>query len=322
MSTMPTTPEEQADFVLRTLVPFFLNDLEALVESRCPKHGGSGAAPNFSTVLISLAAIEVIASLDASVGLGPKDARREISTRLGTLVGDHRYGELGEILFVVFRHGIAHTFLPKLASDVGGVASWIVDEQSRSLCIETVRAELGRWRAESHLQLARETLWVLPQILYLDVTTLIDDYRSRLAIREGVTIARLAARFPSFWNDNATIRMDHLNAGERDLVQRRADLTPLAVITYPEESFGGRTLRRELQRTQGNWRLVFDVGAPTVTEDFSTREEADDRAVSLAAELHRWGAGHSANVQSNRGCRRRSRSPSSAVRPAKTERSQ
>jgi hypothetical protein len=287
MATMPARAEEQAEFVLRTLIPFFLNDLHALVESRCPKHGGPGTAPNLSTVLICLAAIEVIASLDASAGLSPKDARREIASRLGALVGDHRYGELGEILFVVFRHGIAHTFLPKLAPDVGGVASWIVDEQSRSLCIETVKAAQSRWRADSHLQLAREMLWVLPQILYLDVAMLIDEYRNRLASREGNTLTRLATRFPDFWNDNAMIRADHLSAHERDLVLGKTALTPLTVVTYAEESFGGRTLKRELQRTQGGWRLVFDSGSGTKTEDFSTREEADDRAVELAAELYR-----------------------------------
>jgi hypothetical protein len=174
---MPATPEEQADFVLRTIIPFFLNDLDAIVESRCPKHGSVGAAPNFSTVLIALAAIEVIASLDATLGLGAKEGRREISKQFGDLAGDPRYGELGEILFVVFRHGIAHTFLPKLSADVGGVASWIVDERSESLCIQSVKAALLDWRARSHLQLANETLWVLPQVLCLDVKTLIAEIR-------------------------------------------------------------------------------------------------------------------------------------------------
>jgi hypothetical protein len=44
-----------------------------------------------------------------------------------------------------------------------------------------------------------------PQVLYLDVETLIDEYANRLASREASTLAKLAARFPHFWNDNAMI---------------------------------------------------------------------------------------------------------------------
>jgi hypothetical protein len=97
----------------------------------------------------------------------------------------------------------------------------------------------------------------------------------------------MAKRFPAFWNDNALIRTDHLNDYERDLLRGKATLTPLRVFTYEEDSFAGRTLRRELQRTQGGWRLVFDAGAGEASEDFTTRDEADDRAVDLARELYR-----------------------------------
>ena len=120
---MPTDPSEQAALLLRTIVPFLLNDLEAVIEARCPEHGGKGSAPSLTAVILGLAACEVLADLDGDPNLrrGSKERRRAFFGTLGELVGDPRYGELGEILFVVFRHGIAHTFLPKLTEDVGGL---------------------------------------------------------------------------------------------------------------------------------------------------------------------------------------------------------
>lgn len=114
MPIMPTTAADQAAFLLRTIVPSFKNDLDAIADSRCSVHGrgGGGGGPAFSLAVMSLAACEVMAELDG-IGVGAKDRRRDIFGKISKLSGDPRYADLGEIIFVVFRHGIAHTFLPK-----------------------------------------------------------------------------------------------------------------------------------------------------------------------------------------------------------------
>lgn len=101
---MPSTPE-QAAFLLRTVIPFFKNDLDSVAESRCPAHSRRGGGPAFTLTVMALAACEIIAELDAT-SAGPKDRRGAMFKQISRLTGDPRYADLGEILFVVFRHGL------------------------------------------------------------------------------------------------------------------------------------------------------------------------------------------------------------------------
>ena len=67
---------------------------------RATKYPTSSCKPPYRS-LGYLVAIEVVAGRDATLGLNPKNSRRELRGRLGNLVNDPRYGELGEIIFVV-----------------------------------------------------------------------------------------------------------------------------------------------------------------------------------------------------------------------------
>jgi hypothetical protein len=228
-SRMPVEPADQAALPLRTIVPFFLNDLETVIEARCPDHGGQGTAPNLTAVILCLAACEVLADLDGDPTLrrGTKDRRRAFFRTLAELVGDSRYGELGEILFVVFRHGIAHTFLPKLTEEVGGSVAWILRPDGRSQCIAEVERTIDQHRFGEHLRLDVGVLTVYAQVLYLDIRTMLRDFEARLEGGDPVTLQRLATNFPGYWNDNATIESRALDQAEWALLQGKTAVTPV-----------------------------------------------------------------------------------------------
>lgn len=285
MPAMPQTVDEQAEFLLRTVIPFLKNDLLAVVESRCEVHGGEGGAPNFTTVLLSFAAIEVVAQLDSS---SPgKAGRREQFGRLAAVAQDPRYAELGELAFVVFRHGIAHTFLPKLSPDVGGAAMWALSARGGNRCIEDVRGDLLSLRAEWHLQLRQQGLFLMAQVLCIDVLALLEDWGARLRSRDVATMARLGALFGRFWNDNASIQPYHLDSSEWVMLQNGRGTLALLVETYPAVEVAGTTLTRSLFREHNEWRLEFDRGRGPEVERFDTRVEADDRASELQADVYR-----------------------------------
>lgn len=285
MPVMPQTVDEQAEFLRRTIIPFLKNDLLAVVESRCEVHGSEGGAPSFTTVLLCFAAVEVIAQLD-STSTG-KAGRREQFERLAAVAQDPRYAELGELAFVVFRHGIAHTFLPKLAPDVGGIAMWAQSAGGGNRCIDDLRGDLLGVRADWHLQLQHQGLVLMAQVLCLDVLALLDDWEARLRSRDPVTVARLSERFAQFWNDNASIKQYHLDSDEWAMLRNGHGAIALLVETYPPAQFEGATLTRSLFREHGGWRLEFDRGRGAEVERFESRGEADDRASELQAELYR-----------------------------------
>lgn len=281
---MPSTPEDQADFLLRTIVPYFQNDLDSLAESRCPIHSRRGGGPAFTLTVMSLAACEVIAELDGT-GVGPKDRRRSQFKEISRLTGDPRYSDLGEILFVVFRHGIAHSFLPKGASAVTGMTMWINDSSSNSVCIDRVRGDLAEYRAGDHLRLDFGALMVYPQVLYLDVAMLLYDYEVRLRSRDAETLARLTASFPQWWADNANIASHHLNTHEWELVREQKQVAPLFVSSGPVLERGTDRVEFAIYRVQRGFRVTTTLNGVSTDEATVDQSEAEEYVFSRAHEM-------------------------------------
>src|SRR3989442_10676214 len=122
----PTIPAAPDRFLADTLFPMLRNDLVTVVEARCRIHGRAGASANFTACLLCCIACEILSHLTApTTGMGDIAKRRDLYKRLGQLVDDPRYEAWGEIVHQGFRHGIAHTFLPKDTSDVACVAMWL-----------------------------------------------------------------------------------------------------------------------------------------------------------------------------------------------------
>ena len=74
--------------------------------------------PELHGLPLGCIACEILSHLTApTTAVGDIAKRREFYWKLGLLVDDPRYEALGEVVHQGFRHGIAHTFLPKYTSE-------------------------------------------------------------------------------------------------------------------------------------------------------------------------------------------------------------
>jgi hypothetical protein len=289
-TTMPASPEQ---FLTETLFPMLRNDLVTVVEARCRNHGRPGASANFTACLLCCIACEILSHLMASMaGIGDIQKRRDLYAHLGQLVDDPRYDAWGEIVHQGFRHGIAHTFLPKDTSDVACVAMWLNtargDESRCANELATDAMELRRIRAEHHLRFHKDMLFVVPQIFYLDVIRLLDDYERQLRARNASTLATLNRTFPDWWRDTTTFRRT-LGSPEIDYINGTRSVPTLKVSEYWTVTNGTSTVSARLERAPDSWVVVIDSNGVEARHPFRTDEEADDFQIDRKRDLARGG---------------------------------
>jgi hypothetical protein len=269
------------------------NDLRTVVEARCASHGRSGASANFTACLLCCIACEMLSELTAPPRVSGAVAKRQnFFERIGALVDDPRYAALGEIVHRGFRHGIAHTFLPKHTGDVACSVMWLCGSSNQiSRCVELLAAspeELRVERAEWHLRFDNDILTVVPQILYLDVIALLDDVESKLKAGTAPLSTDVARNFPRWWRETTVFR-DPLPEPEAAIVAGSSPVPLLRVARYFELSNGTVKARAWLERSPGDWQVHFDNAGTVSIAKFSNREDARDHAAALEVQLVRQG---------------------------------
>ena len=224
--------------------------------------------------------------------MGDIAKRREFYRKLGLLVDDPRYEAWGEVVHQGFRHGIAHTFLPKYTSDIACAAIWLngaTDTESR--CVDELLSEpteLRRTRAEHHLRFHNDVLFIVPQIFYLDVNVWLDDYQQRLRAEDQVTVATLSLTFPDWWRDTTTFR-NRLGSPEIDYINGTRTVRSLTVADYWTATDGTSTVSASLERESNSWTVVVTTNGVEVRKSFRTHEEAEDFQIDRKRELARRG---------------------------------
>jgi len=161
------------------LIDMLRNDMRRLVDSQCARRGHPGPAPNFSTFLLSLVACENVGLLTAPNGLTGPRATRAFIEGIAQSSGNARYRRLAGPRFGLFRHGIAHQFMPKQFEVQGvtirGAAIWHQREELTSTCIDLLHQDAtatDKLRTSHLLRVGGPpliTLFVSSQMLYLDV---------------------------------------------------------------------------------------------------------------------------------------------------------
>jgi hypothetical protein len=130
--------------------------------------------------------------------------------------GDHRYERLAGPLFGLFRHGIAHTFLPEVYEDLYASLLW------RDICAErleqqAVDARLQQFRA-SHLIVRVvgdiRTLQVVPQLLYVAVRRVVLEFSEAL-ISRTFDVELFGRNFDRWEEANSRLEDRFLNESER-----------------------------------------------------------------------------------------------------------
>ena len=289
--TIPTSPEQ---FLIDTLFPMLRNDLVTVVEARCPTHGRPGASPSFTACLLCCIACEILSHLTApTTAVGDIAKRREFYWKLGLLVDDPRYEAWGEVVHQGFRHGIAHTFLPKYTSDIACAAIWLnAATDTRVGCVDELSSEpteLRRTRAEHHLRFQNDVLFIVPQIFYLDVTAWLDDYEQRLRAADQLTVVALSRTFPDWWRDTTTFR-NRLGSPQESTTSMELEQYPsLKVADYWTASDGTSTVSASLERKSNSWIVVVTTDGIEARYSFGTHEEAEDFQVNQKRELARRG---------------------------------
>jgi hypothetical protein len=287
----PSSPEEQADFLAQNILPMWVNDLTTVIEARCPEHGKPGHSANFTATLMCLIACESLADLLApSTISNAYQCRRWFWTELSGRTGDSRYAILGEPMFVWFRHGIGHRFLPKSSDGMAGGAMYRIDAEERSACALKLfenehQKELMNMRAEWHLRKMKGALVVLPQVLVVDVVRCINDFSSKLQSRDRATLGALPQGFDRWFADVVTVRnRSSLTDAEWDVIENRTPAPSLRVGEYEPVMSSTGLVPFWLEGTQDAYVLHEDSVLPV---SFPDRASADDRYASRARALSR-----------------------------------
>jgi hypothetical protein len=171
------------------------NDMRRIIESHCRIHGYPGGGPAFSSCLISLVACETVGLLVSADGLiGPR-ATRAFLRFVGTTSDDPRYQQLAGPIFGLFRHGIAHSFMPKRYQLPDGSAiitagtAWQNRPDKTSRCVKWLSSKAGaekvnRLRTGHHLRVLGSPpylqLIIAPQVLFLDVDRALAAVKGKL----------------------------------------------------------------------------------------------------------------------------------------------
>lgn len=277
-------------FVPDVLIPMLRNDLETVIEARCATHGRPGSSATFTACLLCCITGETFASLTApQTATGDVAKRRQFYTRLGTFVGDPRYAELGEIVHLGFRHGIAHAFFPKGTADVLCGAVWLNGPTNvDSVCVGTLTGDaLMRARSEHHLIFQDGLLTVVPQVFYRDLLDWMTDFEQRIRTGDADTTADLQRNFVDWWDENEHFR--HISQDVRAVLDGTTHVPALMVRDYFTVSDAARTVRAWLEREPGPWVVVEEERGQPMRTRFDSEPEATDYASQRERALGREG---------------------------------
>lgn len=218
------TVDEKIDYVTGSLIPMLVNDLIVVAESGCGEHG-NGSGPNFTLALLAFVACEAVGALAAPLNKRGRAATELFIERVGSAVGDSRYGEYKGLLLAMFRNGVGHSFMPKQTPGLKSRTMWV------NTCLFVLRdsAEgqltVRNLRGSVHLGVydngSGPTLHVVTKILVLDVLRSIDAFKAELLRRAPDVIGPFISAFDDWVSGNELIQgAEKLSAAERDLLVR------------------------------------------------------------------------------------------------------
>lgn len=179
--------DQKKSFITGSLMPMLANDLHRVIDSTCSEHGRPGPGPNFTAALICMVACEVLGRLSSPPHLADDDAAIDFIRRLTEYSKDPRYERAAPILWVYFRHGPAHSFLPKLPGHTGGAVAWAQNQDESGVCVDFLGSASGalalaEMRRSGHLVISQNAnrLIVVPQVLYVDILRAMTGFKEHL----------------------------------------------------------------------------------------------------------------------------------------------
>lgn len=209
------TVEEKRAIVIGSLFPMLKNDLHRVVDCTCAEHGKPGSGPNFTAAMLCLIASEVVGRLSSDPCLDDDAATVDFLRRVADQSGDNRYQLAAKALIVYFRHGIAHSFMPKQPSTVKASVDWAQREGDESgICVDFLNMPIGAAALSElrshHLEVRQaqgeRVFAVVPQVLYVDVLRVINAFEQAVRASDHPTLTRLEGGFEKWWGRASSIK--------------------------------------------------------------------------------------------------------------------
>ena len=211
--------QKKFDHIFERWVPAMLEDLRRTLEVTCHFSGDRNSGSNFLGNMVILTGLELLAKLNAPfrnpIGKkkkapkkplrfrdidATKAAKRFIKRYFNPI--DPRYGRFAEMVWIMFRNGHVHTFLPKIvmnipshASTIFSAVDWAYDDPASRVGITIANLEReiannGRTQvierlAVKHLSLFRDVkgsivFSMCPQIFLIDFKQAIEKFKHDL----------------------------------------------------------------------------------------------------------------------------------------------
>lgn len=206
---------DKVGIVLQQLLPMLKDELRCVLDCACAKHGRRGAGPNFTATMLCLVAAEVVGRLSSDSVLDDDAAAIDFLRRVGDQVGDQRYRQAASALWTYFRHGIAHSFMPKQPGAVRGATVWAWGPDGEAgICVEWLSSgegdEMLAALRRTHLSVAdvdgSRRFFVVPQVLYVDTMATILGLEQSLSAGDPRTLELLDRGFEKWWGRMGGIR--------------------------------------------------------------------------------------------------------------------